>query len=81
MTEPQRITEVYRNSERKLRIKRLDNTPKIMYNNSEVKKNLMAQFSEALNIVLERGFGRIKVKIDAERGVYRVTISKLLMRS
>lgn len=52
-----------------------------MYNNSEVKKNLTAQFTEALEIVLKAGFGRIKVKIDVERGVYKVTVSKLPMKS
>lgn len=51
-----------------------------MYNNTEVKKNLLAQFSEALDIVLKAGFGRIKTVINEERGVYKVFISKLPMK-
>jgi len=43
-----------------------------MCNNSEVKKNLMAQISEALNIVLEPGFGEIRIVIDKKRGIYDV---------
>ena len=43
-----------------------------MYNNSEVKKNLLVQFSEALQVVLEAGFGRIEVIIDKDKGIYDV---------
>ena len=44
----------------------------MMYNGSEVEKNLMTQFSEALKIVLKAGFGRIEVIIDEDKGVYDV---------
>ena len=41
-------------------------------NDSEVKKNLTAQFTEALDIVLKAGFGRIEVIIDEDKGIYDV---------
>lgn len=46
---------------------------KMLHNSNEIRKNLLAQFSEALDIVLDAGFGGIKVKIDEERGTYRVS--------
>lgn len=42
-----------------------------MYN-SEVEKNLSAQISEALKIVLKAGFGRIEIVIDEDKGIYDV---------
>lgn len=48
---------------------------KFIYNNGIVKKNLMEQISEALNIVLKTGFGRVRVVIDKERGIYNVVAS------
>lgn len=52
----------------------------MVYNSSEVEKNVMAQFSEALKIVLEKGFGKIEAVIDEKRGVYRVRIKNLPMK-
>lgn len=44
----------------------------MIYNDTEIKKNLMTQFSEALQIVLKAGFGRIEVIIDQDKGIYDV---------
>jgi len=43
-----------------------------MYNNSALKKSFMVKISEALDAVLEEGFGKIEVIYDKERGVQDV---------
>lgn len=46
--------------------------PPIMYNNNALKKSFMVKISEALDAVLEEGFGKIEVIYDKERGVQDV---------